>query len=267
MACATRPSRLTDPRVVATVAVLWCVVIIVMYWWCGGMSATSGYILWNFGPSDKLYFIGLSINTWTRWGVFNAMILVDTVLNIWILEALFTWISLEVYDRNKDDVRWGETMFTDRMVVLVAAAYCFYSIIHSIVWLYLALTSADTQLLIICISLTMTGIIVRLYMREKTRRATLAAAKRSVDSPSGVDVEMGRPARVPSSSSSAFKPARGDTTLGALAPTRTFAPRQAPPVRRGPTGGPRTARRVPSDQRSLLHGDDTEDLDITTPIE
>jgi len=206
------PSRLTDPRLVSVVSILWCVVIVTMYWWCGGMDTDTGYILWNFGPSEKLYFIGLHINPWERWVVFNTMIVVDTILNIWALEVLFTWITLEVYDRSKDDAGSGDVMFSDRVTVAIAASYNFYAIIHGIVWLYLALTSADTQLLIIFLSVTLTACIVRLYLRDKHRRAAIAARKRAPDIGTGT--------------TDRFQSARGSARLNDLAPRRSWGPRR-----------------------------------------
>lgn len=219
--CASSPSRFTDPRVVATAAVLWCVIIIVMYWWCGGMDTDTGYILWNFGPSEKLFFIGLHINTWERWAGFNAMILVDTVLNIWALEVIFTWITLEVYDRSKDDAGWSDVQFSDRTVTLIAVAYNFYITIHGLVWLYLALTSADTQLLIIVLSLSLTACIVRLYLRDKHRRVALATRKRLADSGGG-DLESGR-----GGMGRRYEPARDNATLRDLAPKRSWDRKRA----------------------------------------
>lgn len=174
------PHRITDPRIVAATAVLWCAVLVVIYYLAGGTRSENGYILWNVGPSKDLFFIGVAIDTWLMWCGFNALVLIDSAINVIVLEVILTWLTLEIYDRNKIVVRWGDTIVSPECAVLVALAYNVYNSIHWLFWLYLALTQADTQLIIILANAMCTVLVVRAYMRDKRRAAAALAAVTSV---------------------------------------------------------------------------------------
>lgn len=173
---APRPSWTTNPMRVSQIAIAWCVLLVLTYYLCGGTNSDNGYILWNFGPNEELMFIGLRINTWLRWCAFNVLVLIDSVVNVVVLEVVLTWLTLEIYDRSKLEIFWGPERVTPRTAVLVGLAFNVYSSIHWLFWLYLALTQADTQLIIIVTNATCTVLVVRTYMRDKA--AARAAAQR-----------------------------------------------------------------------------------------
>jgi len=171
-----RAHVLTNPRIVSAFAAAWCAALGVLYWYCGGTRSDNGYILWSFGPSSELRFIGLTIDTWDKWAVFNALIFVDAIISVWVTEVVLTWLYFEIYDRDKHDVRWGAQTLTTTQALAVALTFNFYTTVHVLIWLYVALTAADTQLLIILTNLVATGVMVLLYLRDKHHNATVAAA-------------------------------------------------------------------------------------------
>lgn len=170
------PHRITDPRIIASLAITWCAILVVIYYLAGGTRADNGYILWNIGPSPNLFFIGVAIDTWTMWVLFNLLVLADSAINVVVIEVILTWLTLEIYDRSKVVVRWGATEVNPQCAVLVALAYNVYNSIHWLFWLYLALTQADTQLIIILVNAMCTVLVVRACMRDKQRAAAAAAS-------------------------------------------------------------------------------------------
>ncbi len=154
-------SLITDPRVVSLAAMLWCIVTVAIYVVCGG-TADNTYLSWSVGPHEKLFFIGVAINTWTKWVVLNSLVCIDAAINVWVLEVIHTWVTLNIYDSSKSTLD-----YSDPVVVGIAVALNIYTIIHLIVGLFLTLTQIDTQMLIIVENAVLTAMIVRLYLRRK----------------------------------------------------------------------------------------------------
>lgn len=149
-----------DPRLVCTIAVIWSVIIVALYA-SFRESDKDSPLLWNWGPSDRLNFLGVRIHTWTRWILLNSIVTLDTAVNVWILEVVHTWVTLNIYSSRKDH------NFSNRTTLLIAIALNLYTTLHTIVSVFLALTQLDTQVLIIVENLVLTCMIVRTYLTNQ----------------------------------------------------------------------------------------------------
>jgi hypothetical protein len=85
---------LLDASVVISVSVVWKVLALAIFFAMGGYNDRR---ITNFGPSEEMYFIGLHINTWPRWSLLMAFVVIDSIVECWGEEIVRNWVA-SLYD-------------------------------------------------------------------------------------------------------------------------------------------------------------------------
>ncbi len=79
-----------DASVAISVSVVWKVLALLIFFVMGGYQDRR---ITNFGPSEEMYFVGLHINTWPRWALLMAFVIIDSIVECWGEEVVRNWIA------------------------------------------------------------------------------------------------------------------------------------------------------------------------------
>jgi len=71
-----------DPRLVVAVNTGWLFLVVLVFRLMGGFDDNQ-FIRFGFGPSANLEFVGAHIDTWWRWLLMVAFVIVNAMLEMW----------------------------------------------------------------------------------------------------------------------------------------------------------------------------------------
>ena len=83
---------LEDYRKYLAVLYTWLFVIIMLFFAVSELDARNELL--RFGHNERLYFAGLKIDTWTKWGVLMSFLVLDSCVNKICTDLMAAWINV-----------------------------------------------------------------------------------------------------------------------------------------------------------------------------
>lgn len=83
-----------DKRLTTVIVVMWLCTVLVTFWSMGVME--SHFV--SFGPSDETFFMGICLNTWSKWSLVAVFTFVSTAINDFVGDALVPFITNAIQD-------------------------------------------------------------------------------------------------------------------------------------------------------------------------
>jgi hypothetical protein len=83
-----------DKRLTALVMIMWSFVVLVIFFSLGVLHST----FFRFGPSDKLHFMTVPIDTWGEWILLSLYCCLDTLIKSFGHDAVIPWATTTIVD-------------------------------------------------------------------------------------------------------------------------------------------------------------------------
>jgi len=127
-----------DKRQVAVAFICWGFIVMIMFWYCGVFA--SDFV--NFGPSQKVKFLNVSINNWFRGTLVASFCIFDSA--IWQLahEAIHPWEIHTVLDPKVQNLPYSKLI-----CLLVLESYYLHGVLIGPFAIWMSLTQLDFALL------------------------------------------------------------------------------------------------------------------------
>ena len=117
----------------------------------------------TLGPSESTLFMGLTLNTWYRWGLVAGFTFVNTAVNDFMSDALSPWILNTITDHKTRYIPYPKWV-----CLLVTQVWSFYCNIMSVFSIFLAMSQIDFVLIRMVADLTVNAYTTNKFMRNKT---------------------------------------------------------------------------------------------------
>lgn len=128
---------ISDHRLAIGALLAWLVVLIASFIACGG-TEENDLVSMGFGPSPDVQLVGIRIDSWGKWAVVIAFMVVDTVINTWASEVIGPWISNSVYDHKEKYLDYGRWT-----TLAIVNLFYFYHNIRYYLTSYVAFSQVD----------------------------------------------------------------------------------------------------------------------------
>lgn len=152
---------MTDPRIGAAAVIIWLVLLAAGFLWLGGFHDNQ-YITFGFGPSDKLLYVGYSLNTWPRWGGMIVACIFDTMITIWACDTVYPWLNFNVFDEKNVAIKYSYWT-----TVCIAQAMNGFQNIRPLFTVYLAFTQIDIIMARALSDILISFYTLDVYLRQK----------------------------------------------------------------------------------------------------
>lgn len=127
-----------DKRLTAVLVMGWLVIVLGTFWELGVME--TQFV--SFGPSENTFFMGICLNSWSRWGMVASFTFVSTAVNDFVGDALVPFITNAIQDHKTMYLPYSK--FT---CWAITQALSIYGCTMSIFSIYLLLSQLDFMLL------------------------------------------------------------------------------------------------------------------------
>jgi hypothetical protein len=127
-----------DKRVTMAGLCVWFAIVMALFAWLG--IFTTNYM--QFGPNEHLVYLGMNLNTWSRWGAVFGFVIVSTAVNDVAGDAISPWMQNCICDHKNRYIPY--TKSTCLCISQLWAVYCSVMSIASI-----ALVFSQFDLLIV----------------------------------------------------------------------------------------------------------------------
>lgn len=149
---------LLSAKIASNVVFVWMVTTFIILLSLGFTS--SEFV--NFGPSDRLLFLGIKINTWGKWIAVCIYTFINQIVTTYGLETISPWMINIVQNREQKTITTGklQTLF----YINNWYAYMWMSRIFGI---QLFLSQLDLMVLVLITDLLCTNYVTKKYLDEK----------------------------------------------------------------------------------------------------
>lgn len=145
-------------KIASNIVFLWMIITFILLLSLGFTS--SEFV--NFGPSDKLSFLGIKINTWWKWLGVCIYTFVNQIVTTYGLETISPWMINIVQNREHKTISTGkpQTLF----YINIWYTYMWMSRIFGI---QVFLSQLDLMCLVLFTDLLCTNYVTKKYLDEK----------------------------------------------------------------------------------------------------
>ena len=148
-----------DKRVITLFLLCWLSLVLVVFKDIGLLDTK----FMTFGPSESTIFMGVTLDTWYKWGLVAAFTFVNTSVNDFMSDALSPWILNTITDHKTRYIPYP------RYVCLgVTQVWSIYCNIMSVFSIFLAMTQIDFVLIRMAADLMVNAYTTTKFMRNKT---------------------------------------------------------------------------------------------------
>lgn len=149
---------LLSAKIASNVVFVWLAITFIMLLSFG--FASSEFV--NFGPNDKLLFLGIKINTWGKWAGVCIYTFINQIVTTYGLETISPWMINNVQNREYRVLSLGkaQTLF----YINIWYTYMWMSRIFGI---QVFLSQLDIMCLVLITDLLCTNYVTKKYLDEK----------------------------------------------------------------------------------------------------
>ena len=148
-----------DKRVVTFTLMTWLILVLAVLKEVGLMDAH----FMSFGPSETTIFMGITINSWYKWGLVAAFTFINTSVNDFMSDAISPWILNTITDHKTHYIP-----YTKCMCLTITQFWSIYCNIMSVFSIFLAMSQLDFVLIRMLADMMVNAYTTTKFMRSKT---------------------------------------------------------------------------------------------------
>jgi hypothetical protein len=137
----------------------WLILVLIVLKEIGLMDAH----FMSFGPSDLTIFMGVTINTWYKWGLVAAFTFINTSVNDFMSDAISPWILNTITDHKTHYIP-----YTKCVCLTITQFWSIYCNIMSVFSIFLAMSQLDFVLIRMSADMLVNAYTTTKFMRNKT---------------------------------------------------------------------------------------------------
>ncbi len=161
-----------DKRITALILVIWLAVSFGIFFSLGVLHTT----FFSFGPSEKLQFMGIQVDTWSEWSLLSLYCCVDTLIKSFGHDACIPWFTTAIADGKAKTLPYSK--FTCLCIVEIYYGYVHMSYIFKF---FLSFTQFDFVFIAALSDLVMKVYSYGSYMENKTHVQASSDSKQLVE--------------------------------------------------------------------------------------
>ena len=85
-----------DKRIAVSLLMVWLAIVLILFKDIGLLETK----FMTMGPSTTTVFMGMTLDTWHKWGLVAVFTLINTSINDFMSDALSPWIRVTIYLSN-----------------------------------------------------------------------------------------------------------------------------------------------------------------------
>lgn len=148
-----------DKRVVTMFLMVWLSIVLIVFKDIGLLDTK----FMTLGPSDSTVFMGVTLNTWYKWGLVAAFTFINTSVNDFVSDALSPWILNTITDHKTRFIPYSKPI-----CLLITQTWSVYCNIMSVFGIFLAMSQIDFVLIRMVADLMVNAYTTTKFMRNKT---------------------------------------------------------------------------------------------------
>lgn len=148
-----------DKRVITVFLMIWLSIVLIVFKDIGLLDTK----FMTLGPSDSTVFMGVTLNTWYKWGLVASFTFINTSVNDFVSDALSPWILNTITDHKTRFIPYSK--FVCLMITQTWSIYCN---IMSVFGIFLAMSQIDFVLIRMVADLMVNAYTTTKFMRNKT---------------------------------------------------------------------------------------------------
>ena len=161
-----------DKRITALILVVWLAVSFGIFFSMGVLHSS----FFRFGPSDKLHFMSICVDTWSEWVLLSFYCCIDTLVKSFGHDATIPWITTTIADAKSRVLPYSKCT-----CLLIVEVYYGYVHLSYIFKFFLSFTQFDFVLIAALSDMAMKVYSYSSYMEGKTFPRLLCGSLASED--------------------------------------------------------------------------------------
>ena len=148
-----------DKRVITFFLMIWLSIVLIVFKDIGLLDTK----FMTLGPSEFTVFMGVTLDTWYKWGLVAAFTFINTSVNDFVSDALSPWILNTITDHKTRFIPYSKPV-----CLLITQTWSIYCNIMSVFGIFLAMSQIDFVLIRMVADLTVNAYTTTKFMRSKT---------------------------------------------------------------------------------------------------
>jgi hypothetical protein len=148
-----------DKRVITFFLMVWLCIVLVVFKDIGLLDTK----FMTLGPSEFTVFMGVTLNTWYKWGLVASFTFINTSVNDFVSDAIGPWILNTITDHKTRFIPYSKPI-----CLLITQTWSIYCNIMSVFGIFLAMSQIDFVLIRMVADLTVNAYTTTKFMRNKT---------------------------------------------------------------------------------------------------
>lgn len=148
-----------DKRIIVVFLTCWLTLVLVIFEDLGLMNTR----FMALGPSESTVFMGVTLNSWYKWGLVAAFTFIYTAVNDFMSDAISPWILNTITDHKTKYIPYPKWMCLG--ITQVWSCYCNIMSVFSI---FLAMSQIDFVLIRMLADLIVNAYTTTKFIRNKT---------------------------------------------------------------------------------------------------
>jgi hypothetical protein len=168
-----------DKRVITMLLTVWLCLVLAVFKDIGLLDTK----FMTLGPSESTVFMGVTLNSWYKWGLVAAFTFINTSVNDFMSDALSPWILNTITDHKTRFIPYPKWV-----CLFITQAWSMYCNIMSVFAIFLAMSQIDFVLIRMLADLSVNAYTTTKFMRTKTYCQKRAIAEIEVELGTGMTV-------------------------------------------------------------------------------
>ena len=148
-----------DKRVIGVFLMAWLSIVLIVFKDIGLLDTK----FMTLGPSEFTVFMGVTLNTWYKWGLVAAFTFINTSVNDFVSDALGPWILNTITDHKTRFIPYPHFV-----CLAITQTWSIYCNIMSVFGIFLAMSQIDFVLIRMIADLSVNAYTTTKFMRNKT---------------------------------------------------------------------------------------------------
>jgi hypothetical protein len=148
-----------DKRVITLFLMIWLSIVLIVFKDIGLLDTK----FMTLGPSEFTIFMGVTLNTWYKWGLVASFTFINTSVNDFVSDALSPWILNTITDHKTRFIPYSKPI-----CLLITQTWSVYCNIMSVFGIFLAMSQIDFVLIRMVADLIVNAYTTTKFMRNKT---------------------------------------------------------------------------------------------------
>ena len=148
-----------DKRIIVVFLVCWLTLVLIIFEDLGLMNTR----FMALGPSESTVFMGVTLDSWYKWGLVATFTFVNTAVNDFMSDAISPWILNTITDHKSRFIPYPKWM-----CLCITQVWSMYCNIMSVFSIFLAMSQIDFVLIRMVADLLVNAYTTTKFIRNKT---------------------------------------------------------------------------------------------------